>query len=181
MLTGKIWDDSECCDWTVEDRAVKLGDDVGATLVLQYDYERTEVSRTHLAIEGFLDSGISDEDEVADCEVILDDGRGMLLFETDCGFDVSGIHVRGECCQVRPAFLKGDSMPSNEVGRGKRSIWWRKQVGCFGDIEGQQWVCAGGCKVRGTAHTSADCDSVGPHDGSDDRMPSRLVAIAGFE
>ena len=34
VLTGEIWDDSECCDWTVEDRAVELGDDVGTTLVL---------------------------------------------------------------------------------------------------------------------------------------------------
>ena len=116
MLTGEIWDDSECCDWTVEDRAIELGDDVGTTLVLQYDYERTEVSRTHFAIEGLLDSGISDEDEVAECEVILDDGSSMLLFETDRGFDSSGVDVGGEHCQVRPPFLQGDSMPSNEVG-----------------------------------------------------------------
>ena len=40
----------------------------------------------------------------------------MLLFKTDCGFDTSGVDVRGERCQVRPAFLQGDSMPSNEVG-----------------------------------------------------------------
>ena len=111
VLTGEIWDDSECCDWTVEDRAVELRDNVGATLVLRYDYEWTEVSCTHLAIEGFLDSGISDEDEVADCEVVLDDGGGMLLFETD-----RGVHIGGKCCQVRPTFLQGDSAPSNEVG-----------------------------------------------------------------
>ena len=117
MLTGKIWDDSECCDWTVEDRAVELGDDVGATLVLRYDYERTEVSHTHFAIEGLLDCGISDEDEVAEGEVVLDDGSSMLLFETDRGFDSSGVDVGGERCQVRPAFLKSDSTPSNEVGR----------------------------------------------------------------
>ena len=181
MLMGEIWDDSECCDWTVEDRAVELGDDVGATLVLRYDYERTEVSRTHFVIEGLLDCGISDEDEVAECEVVLDDGSGMLLFETDRGFDSSGVDVGGECCQVRPTFLQGDSAPSNEVGRGKRSIWRREEVGCFCDVEGQKWVCAGGSEVWGTAHTSADCDSVGPHDGSDNGVPSRLVAIAGLE
>ena len=161
---GEIWDDSECSNWTAKDQAVKLGDDVGTTFVLRYDYEWTEVSCMHFAIEGLLDSGISDEDEVAECEVVLDDGSGMLLFETDRGFDSSGVDVGGECCQVRLAFLKGDSMPSNEVSRGKRSIWQRKEVGCFGNIEGQKWVCAGGCEVRGTAHTSADCDSVGPHD-----------------
>ena len=33
-LVGKVWDDSECCNWTVEDQAVKLRDDVSATLVL---------------------------------------------------------------------------------------------------------------------------------------------------
>ena len=181
MLTGEIWDDSESSDWMVEDRAVKLRDDVGATLVLRYDNERTEISCTHFAIERLLDSGVSDEDEVAECEVILDDGGGMLLFETDRGFDSSSVDVGGECCQVRPAFLKSDSTLSNEVGRGKRSIWRRKEVGCFGDIEGQKWVCASGCEVRATAHTSADCDSVSPHDGSDDGMPSRLVTIAGFE
>ena len=74
-------------------------------------------------IERFLDSGISDEDEVAECEVVLDDGGGMLLFETDRGFDSSSVDVRGKCCQVRPTFLQGDSAPSNEVGRGKRSVW----------------------------------------------------------
>ena len=135
----------------------------------------------HFAIKRLLNSGISDEDEVTEFEVVLDDGGSMLLFKTDCGFDSSGVDVGGECCQVRPAFLKSDSMPSNEVGRGKRSIWRRKEVGCFGNIEGQKWVCASGCEVRATAHTSADCDSVSPHDGSDDGMPSRLVTIAGFE
>ena len=181
MLMGEIWDDSECCNWTVEDRAIEHGDDVGATLVLRYDYEQTEVSCTHFAIEGFLDSGISDEDEVADCEVILDDGGGMLLFEMDGGFDLSSVDVGGECCQVRPTFLQGDSATSNQVSRGKRSVWQRKQVGCFGNIEGQQWVCAGGCEVQRTAHTSVDCDPVSPHDGSDNGMPSRLVTITGFE
>ena len=117
MLMGEIWDDSECSDWTVKDQAVKLGDDVGTTLVLRYDYERTEISRTHFAIERFLDSSISDEDEVTEFEVILDDGGSMLLFEMDRGFDASGIHVRGESCQVRPTFLEGDSTLSNEVGR----------------------------------------------------------------
>ena len=154
---------------------------VCATLVLQYDDKGTEISRTHFAIERLLDSGISDEDEVAKFEVVVDDGCGMLLFEMDHGFDSSGVDVRGECCQVRLTFLKGDSAPSNKVSRRKRSIWQRKQVSCFSDIEGQKWVCAGGCEVWGTAHILVDCDSVGPHDGSDDGMPSRLVTIASFE
>ena len=34
VMMGEIWDDLACCDWMVEDRAVELGDDVGATLVL---------------------------------------------------------------------------------------------------------------------------------------------------
>ena len=100
MLTGEIWDDSECCDWTIEDRAVKLRDDVGATLVLRYDDERTEISRSHFAIERFLDSSIPDEDEVAEFEVVLDNGGGMLLFETDHSLNSSGVDVGGECCQV---------------------------------------------------------------------------------
>ena len=116
MLMGKIWDDSECCDRTVKDGPVEFGNNVGTTLVLQYDYERTEVSCMHFAIERFLDSSISDEDEVTKVEVILDDGGSMLLFETDGGFDLSGVDVGGECCQVRPMFLQGDSAPSNEVG-----------------------------------------------------------------
>ena len=135
----------------------------------------------HFAIERLLDSSISDEDEVTEFEVVLDDGGGMLLFKMDHGLDSSSVDIGGECCQVRLTFLQGDSAPSNQVGRGKRSVWWRKQVGCFGDVEGQKWVRAGGCKVRGTAHTSADCDSVGQHDGSDNGVPSRLVAIAGLE
>ena len=50
----------------------------------------------HFAIERLLDSGISDEDEVAEFEVVLDDGGGMLLFKTDRGFDMSGVDVGGE-------------------------------------------------------------------------------------
>ena len=135
----------------------------------------------HFAIERLLNSGISDEDEVAEIEVVLDDGGSMLLFKMDHSLDLSGVDIGGECCQVRPMFLQGDSAPSNQVGRGKRSVWWRKQVGCFSDVEGQKWVRAGGCKVWGTAHTLVDCDSVGPHDGSDDGVPSQLVTIAGLE
>ena len=170
-MVGKVGDDLECCNWMVEDRPIEFSDNVGATLVLQYDYEQTEVSHMHFAIERFLNSSISDEDKVTECEVVLDDGGSMLLFKSDCGLDSSGIDVGGECCQVRPMFLQGDSAPRNEVSQGKRSVWRRQQVSCFGDIEGQKWVCAGGCKVWGTAHTSADCDLVGPHDGSDDRVP----------
>ena len=110
-MVGEVGDDSECCNWMVKDGPVEFGDDVGATLVLQYHYEQTEVSHTHFAIERFLHSGISDEDEVTEFEVILDDGGGMLMFKSDRGLD-----SRGECCQVRLTFLKGDSTPSNEVG-----------------------------------------------------------------
>ena len=62
MLAGEVGDDSECCNWMVEDGPVEFSDDVGTTLVLRYHYEQTEVSRTHFAIERFLDSSISDED-----------------------------------------------------------------------------------------------------------------------
>ena len=177
-LAGKVGDYSECCNWMVEDRPVEFGNNVGATLVLQYDYERTEVSRTHFAIQIFLDSGISDEDEVAEVEVILDDGCSMLLFKMDHGFDLSGIHVRGECCQVRLMFLQGNSTPSNKVSQGKRGIGWRKKVCCFGNVEGQKGVCASCCEVQRTAHMSVDCDSVSP---CDNRIPPRLVSIAGLE
>ena len=66
-------------------------------------------------IEKLLDGSISDQDKVAEFEVVLDDGGGMLLFEMDRCFDSSGIHVGGKCCQVRPMFLQGDSALSNEV------------------------------------------------------------------
>ena len=171
-MAGKVGDDSECCNWMVEDGPIEFGDDVGATLVLRYDYEQTEVSCTHFVIERFLDGGISDEDEVTKCEVVLDNGGGMLLFKSDRRLDSSSIDIGGECCQVTLMFLKGDSAPSNQVSQGKRSVWGRKQVHCFGDVEGQKWVCAGGCEVRGTAHASVDCDMVGPHGGSDYRVPS---------
>ena len=65
----------------------------------------------------------------------------MLLFEMDHGFDLSGVHVGGKRCQVRLTFLQGDSMLSNKVSQGKRGIGWRKQIGCFGDVEGQKWMC----------------------------------------
>ena len=67
-------------------------------------------------IERLLNSGVSDEDEVTEFEVVLDDRGGMLLFKTDRSFDTSSVDVGGECCQVRPMFLEGNSMPSNEVG-----------------------------------------------------------------
>ena len=89
------------------------------------------ISCTHFAIERLLDGSISDEDEV-----ILDDCGGMLLFEMDFGFDSSGIHIGGECCQVRLMFLQGNSMPSNKVSQGKRGVGWRKQIGCFGNVQG---------------------------------------------
>ena len=123
-MAGKVGDDSECCNWMVEDQVVKLRDDVCATLVLRYDNEQTKISCKHFVIERLLDGSISDEDEVAKFEVILDDGGGMLLFKLDCGFDLSGIHVGGECCQVRSMFLQGNSAPSIEErgasGRGSR-------------------------------------------------------------
>ena len=68
---GKVWDDSECCDWMVEDQAIELGDNVGATLVFQYDDEGTKISCTHFAIERLLDSGISDEDWSPSLKVYL--------------------------------------------------------------------------------------------------------------
>ena len=37
----------------------------------------------------------------------------MLMFEMDHGFDLSGVHIGGECYQVRSMFLQGDSMPSS--------------------------------------------------------------------
>ena len=117
MLAGKVWDDSECRNWMVEDGPVEFGNDVGATFVLRYDDERTEISHTHFAIERLLNSSISDEDEVTEFEVVLDDGGSMLLFEMDCGFDSSSVDVGGECCQMRPTFLEGDCTPSNEVGQ----------------------------------------------------------------
>ena len=54
----------------------------------------------HFAIERLLNGGISDQDKVTEFEVELDYGGGMLLFEMDCGFDLSGINIRGECCQM---------------------------------------------------------------------------------
>ena len=115
VLAGKTWNDLECCDWTVEDQAIELGDDVCTTLVLRYDNEGTEISRTHFAIERLLNGGISDQDKVAEFEVILDDGGSMLLFETDRGFDLSSVHIGGKCCQVRLTFLQGDGVLSNKV------------------------------------------------------------------
>ena len=34
VLVGEVWDNSECCDWMVEDQAIELGDNVCGTLVL---------------------------------------------------------------------------------------------------------------------------------------------------
>ena len=128
-----------------------------------------------------LDGGISDEDEVTELEAVLDDGGGMLLFEIDCGFDSSSIHVRGKCCQVRPTFLQGNSTLSDEVSRGKRGVRWGKQIGCFGNVEGQKRMGTGYCEVQGTAHMLVDCDSVSPDDRGDDGMPPRLASIVGLE
>ena len=171
MVAGELWNDSECCNWTVEDQAIEFGDDVCATLVLQYDDEQTKISCMHFMIERLLNGGIADEDEVTEFEVILDDDGGMLLFEMDHSFDSSSIDIRGKCCQVRLTFLTSDGTPSNQVSQGNRGGGRRKQIGCFSDVEGQKWMCASGCEVQGAAHASADCDLVGPHGGSDEGVP----------
>ena len=80
---------------------------------MRYDNDGTKIPRTHFVIERLLDSGVSDEHEVAELEVVLDDGGGMLLFEMDCSFDSSGVDIGGECSQVRSTFLKSNSMPSD--------------------------------------------------------------------
>ena len=90
----------------------------------------------HFAIERLLNGGISDEDKVAEFEVVRDDGGSMLLFEMDHSYDLCGIYIRGECCQVGLTFLQGNSALSNKVGQRKRGIGRRKQIGCFGDVEG---------------------------------------------
>ena len=132
-------------------------------------------------IERLLDCGISDQDKVTEFEVILDDGGGMLLFETDHSFDLCSVYVGSEHCQVGPMFLQGDSTPSNKVSRGKRGIGQRKKVCCFSNVKGQKRMHAGCCKVQVTLHTLVDCDSVSPHDRGDDRMQPRLVSITGLE
>ena len=129
-------------------------------------------------IQRLFNGSISDQDEVAEFEIVLDDGGGMLLFEMDHSFDSCGVNVGGKCCQVGPMFLQGDSTLSNKVSQGKRGVGWRKKVCCFGDVEGQKGVCAGCCEVQRTAHMSVDCDSVSP---CDNRMPPQLVSITGLE
>jgi hypothetical protein len=52
---------SKCSDRTVENCAIKFTKDVGSSEVSCDDYERTEVSWTHFAIEGLLDLCISHE------------------------------------------------------------------------------------------------------------------------
>ena len=116
MLVVEVGDDLECCNWTVEDRPVEFSDNIGATLVLRYDDDGTKIPCTHFAIKGLLDSGVSDEDKVAELDVVLNNGGGMLLLKTDGGFDSCGVDIGGEGCQVRLMFLQGGSTPSNEVG-----------------------------------------------------------------
>ena len=72
----------------------------------------------HFVIERLLDGSISDEDEVTEFKIVLDYGGSMLLFEIDCGFDLSSVNVRGKCCQMGPLFLQGNSVLSNKVGQG---------------------------------------------------------------
>ena len=105
----------------------------------------------------------------------------MLLFKMDHHPDSCGVNIRGECCQVGPMFLQGDGMPRNEVGQGKRGVRQRKEIGCFGDVEGQKWMHASHCEVWRTTHTLVDCHSVSPHDRGDDGMPPQLVSITGLE
>ena len=54
----------------------------------------------HFVIERLLNGSIPDQDEVAKFEVIFDDGGSMLLFKADHGFDLCGVYIGGECCQV---------------------------------------------------------------------------------
>jgi hypothetical protein len=49
----------KCRDRTMENCTVKFAEDIGASKVSCDDYERTEVSWAHFAIEGLLDLCIS--------------------------------------------------------------------------------------------------------------------------
>jgi hypothetical protein len=51
----KVRKESKCCNRAMKDRTIEFTEDVGASEVSCDDYERTEVSWTHFAIEGLLD------------------------------------------------------------------------------------------------------------------------------
>ena len=48
-------------------------------------------------------------------------------------------------------------------------------------VKGQKWVSSSDRKIRRTAHTPADCNTISPHDGSGYLVPLGLVAIASLE
>ena len=54
----------------------------------------------HFVIERLLDDSIPDQDNVAEFEVLIDDGHCMLLFEADGGFGACSIYIGGKHHQV---------------------------------------------------------------------------------
>jgi len=74
MTSRQIGDNTEGRSGSIEYRAIQFSQDVCASVVARNDYEWANVTRPHLAIEGFLDSGIADENEIARFASVINKG-----------------------------------------------------------------------------------------------------------
>ena len=77
--------------------------------------------------------------------------------------------------------LKCDSSGPDECGCQKGLVRREQKICGFSNVEEQKWVSSGDRKIRGTAHTLADCNVISPHDRSGYLVPLRLVAITSLE
>ena len=105
----------------------------------------------------------------------------MLLFKVHSGLDVGSVYIGGECGEVQPTLLKHNCLGHDQCSCQKGYIWQGKKICGFSDVEGQKWVSSGDCKIRRTAHTSADCNMISPHDGCGSLVPLGLITIANLE
>ena len=82
MRTSKVRNDTKSSDGAIKHGSIELCNNVSATTVTRNNNQRSQVSGTHLPIEGLLDDRVSDQDEVAQLEVVVVDGPGMNLLES---------------------------------------------------------------------------------------------------
>lgn len=90
-LSSEVGDESKCCDWSMQDCAVEFANDVGTAIVAFYDYERSKISRAHLAIKGLVESCVTHENQGSSSEVEVLDCRLVVFLEAK-GILSSGFH-----------------------------------------------------------------------------------------
>ena len=172
VLVGKVRDDSECSNRVVEEWTIEFR--YALPLFCEMMMSGPRYLARILQLRDFLMAVFLTKTRLLSLKSYL-----MMVVACSCSKWIMASTHAVYMAEARVA--RCNSSPSNQVGGGKRGIGKRKKTSCFSNVEGQKWVCAGGCKVQGTAHMSLGCDMVSPHDRGNYQIPLWLIPIAGLE